>query len=309
MKNKISYLIIIFLMIFMVGINKVEAMASTLSPVSTKPNSEGICSYEILNGFYTIDFYLYDAEVVYYKRGGEKIYITDKNFYVMEDMTNAGTCKTLYADTENIAENNFILYLDPSFPNNVKDVKIYFLNDCNNKNDIFDVQTIKSNQFPANKYIIKPEKKGYNFVDWKYADSNVHRGNVFNVVHPEDTYVCPIWSEKVFDPNAIYSCGNGMLNNIPGRLPKITSTIVNVIKIAIPIAIIIFGMIDLAKGVVSQKDDEIKKGQKTFFTRLLTGVIVFFAIFIVQIVIRFVAEDSKNVLSCVDCFINNECNE
>lgn len=117
--------------------------------------------------------------------------------------------------------------------------------------------------------------------------------------------------KTIINDGDLYSCGNGMINNIPSRFVKITSTIVNVFKILIPVAIIIFGMIDLFKAIVSQKDDEIKKGQKVFFSRLIAGVIVFLVIFIVQMVVRFVSDksESANIISCVDCFISGDCEE
>ena len=44
----------------------------------------------------------------------------------------------------------------------------------------------------------------------------------------------------------------------------IISTIILAIQIAIPVLLIIFGMLDLGKAVVASKEDEIKKGQQIF---------------------------------------------
>lgn len=105
------------------------------------------------------------------------------------------------------------------------------------------------------------------------------------------------------------SCGNGTLKNIPGRLVKIINTIVTVIQIAVPVLLIILGMVDFAKAAMAQKEDEIKKGQKIFISRLITGIMIFFVIFIVKIGVRFVNDktESDTVLSCVDCFISGKC--
>jgi surface polysaccharide O-acyltransferase-like enzyme len=93
--------------------------------------------------------------------------------------------------------------------------------------------------------------------------------------------------------------------NIPIVFADITKTIINLIKIAIPVLLVIFGMLDLGKAVMAQKEDEIKKGQQTFLKRLLAAAIVFFVVFIVQFVIDIVARDEEeNIWSCADKFIN-----
>ena len=62
------------------------------------------------------------------------------------------------------------------------------------------------------------------------------------------------------------SCGATATNCggvcLPNALLSIIRIIVNIIKIGVPIILIILGMIDMGKAVASQKDDEIKKGQK-----------------------------------------------
>jgi len=108
----------------------------------------------------------------------------------------------------------------------------------------------------------------------------------------------------LFEYGTTYTCGNIGIE-FEGIFPFIVSTIVTVIKIGVPVLLIILGMFDLGKAITAQKDDEIKKGQQTFFKRLIAAAIVFLVIFIVQIVVRFIAkDDSSNISSCIDCFIN-----
>lgn len=93
---------------------------------------------------------------------------------------------------------------------------------------------------------------------------------------------------------------------IDQKITTATSTIITVIKVVVPILLVIFGSLDLVKGVIASKEDEIKKGQHVFIKRLIAGVLVFFVISIVQLVISFVAgNDKENMWSCVDCFLNN----
>jgi Na+/proline symporter len=52
--------------------------------------------------------------------------------------------------------------------------------------------------------------------------------------------------------------------------------IITIFKIAIPLVIIIYGMIDFGKAVVAEKDDDIKKSAKTLLRRAIAGIIIFF---------------------------------
>lgn len=104
-----------------------------------------------------------------------------------------------------------------------------------------------------------------------------------------------------------YTCG-GIDNFVfSGMFPYVVSTIVMIVKIVVPILLIIFGMLDLAKAVIASKEDEIKKAQMTFVKRLIAAVIVFFVVSLVQVVIRFVAgSDETNVMGCFNCFVSGE---
>lgn len=98
-----------------------------------------------------------------------------------------------------------------------------------------------------------------------------------------------------------YNCGMGF--TFDGILPNIVSYIVALIQIGVPILLIIFGMLDLGKAVMAQKEDEIKKGQQTFLKRLVAAVIVFFIVAIAKLVFSVVGIDS-GYMKCVNCFIN-----
>ena len=90
---------------------------------------------------------------------------------------------------------------------------------------------------------------------------------------------------------------------IDTKIPNTVHTIIVVIKIAVPVLLVIFGMLDLFKGIMAQKEDEIKKGQQMFIKRLITAAIVFFVISIVQLLVSFVAGD-EGIMTCASCFIN-----
>ncbi len=102
-----------------------------------------------------------------------------------------------------------------------------------------------------------------------------------------------------------YTCGSAGIE-FGGMLPNAVSLIIKAIWIIVPILLVIFGLLDLAKAVMAQKEDEIKKGQQTLIKRVIAAVIVFFVIFIVQTVVRFVSGEDDTVMSCFNCFVNGE---
>ncbi len=101
-------------------------------------------------------------------------------------------------------------------------------------------------------------------------------------------------------------CGD---TDVPYVAAQITTTVINILKIVTPIIIIIFGMIDLVKAVVAQKEDDIKKGSRTFLKRVLLGAFVFLVFVFVEVIIGLVApkNENTNMWNCVDCFVNGNC--
>ena len=101
---------------------------------------------------------------------------------------------------------------------------------------------------------------------------------------------------------------------VPNTLFNVVSTIITGIKIVVPILLIIWGMLDFTKSVVAKKEEDIKKYQKAFVSRLISVLIVFLIIFIVQLAVNLVSgvEDSANpdgttvsdIWSCSKKFIN-----
>lgn len=106
--------------------------------------------------------------------------------------------------------------------------------------------------------------------------------------------------------NVLASCGSLTFD---AKLPQTTSLLVTIVQVAVPILLIFFGMLDLGKAVIAQKEDEIKKGQQTFIKRIIAAVIVFFVVVVVKLVIGLVADDSakSGITGCIDCFISNKC--
>ncbi len=85
---------------------------------------------------------------------------------------------------------------------------------------------------------------------------------------------------------------------IPGEIAKLIRNVYVLLRAAIPVLLVIFGILDLGKAIASQKEDDIKKGQQTFLKRLMAAVIVFFVFIITQFVIKTLGHDGDDFWSC-----------
>ena len=102
---------------------------------------------------------------------------------------------------------------------------------------------------------------------------------------------------------AAVTCGDSG-TQIPGELVSVIYTIYTLIKVAVPLLLILFGMIDLGKAVISQKEDDIKKQQSLFVKRLIAAALVFFVFAIVQLLVNLV--DDGDYMSCVRDILNKK---
>lgn len=101
--------------------------------------------------------------------------------------------------------------------------------------------------------------------------------------------------------------------SIPNEIFNMTSLIIKIIKIVVPVLLIIWGMLDFAKSIVAKKEEDIKKYRSAFIGRLISAILVFLMVVIVQLVVNLmngVEEKSMDgqtigdVWSCSKKFIN-----
>lgn len=99
-------------------------------------------------------------------------------------------------------------------------------------------------------------------------------------------------------------CGGVIGTEIPGTLQNIVHYVYLGIQVVVPILLIVFGMIELAKAITAQKEDEIKKAQSSFLKKLVIAVLVFLVFTVVQLVFNFATgdleeNDKDNVWGCM----------
>ena len=114
-----------------------------------------------------------------------------------------------------------------------------------------------------------------------------------------------------FDSSNVTLC-DGVL--VPNQLFNTVALIIRIIQIAVPILLVIFGMIDFAKSVVAKSEDDVKKYRKNFTSRLVSAIVVFLVVWIVQFAVSLIStvEDKTNdqgqtisdIWSCSKKFIN-----
>ena len=94
----------------------------------------------------------------------------------------------------------------------------------------------------------------------------------------------------------------GMIDN---NLAGLIHTIIVIIKIGVPVLLIIFGMIDFGKGVIAKNEDEIKSSRKIFTKRLISAILVFFVITIIQLIVN-TMEEKKEIWQCANLILNGK---
>lgn len=97
------------------------------------------------------------------------------------------------------------------------------------------------------------------------------------------------------------------------EIGELITTIINIIKIATVIILVVMGMLDFAKSSTKGNPDEMAKSRNIFFKRCITGALVFFVISIVQFAVSLVAKatggqdpDNNNIWQCVSQLINHK---
>lgn len=105
----------------------------------------------------------------------------------------------------------------------------------------------------------------------------------------------------------LVTCGSMQIEAI---IPNLVSYVIDAIKIFVPIILIIFGMLDLAKAITSNDDKAMKEAQGKLIKRLIYGIVIFLVVAIVQTVFGVLAKadsSTSNATSCISCFINRDC--
>lgn len=75
--------------------------------------------------------------------------------------------------------------------------------------------------------------------------------------------------------------------------------VIKILQIAVPVGLILFGTLDMAKAVIAGDEKKIKEAQKPFVKRIIAAVIAFLVPWIVTAVVGFVT-NSTTYRGCWD---------
>ena len=73
-----------------------------------------------------------------------------------------------------------------------------------------------------------------------------------------------------------------------GAIISIAKTVVQILQILVPIALIVWGTIDIGKAVIAGDEKKIKEAQKPFVKRIIAAVIVFLIPWLVSVILGLV---------------------
>lgn len=88
---------------------------------------------------------------------------------------------------------------------------------------------------------------------------------------------------------------------------QLVGKVLVVFKIAIPLLLIIFGMVDLGKAVIGSKEDDIKKATNSLIRRAIAAIVIFFIPTIVGAIFGLVSGFSENeddYKVCENCLVH-----
>lgn len=91
---------------------------------------------------------------------------------------------------------------------------------------------------------------------------------------------------------------------------KYIGTVVNFIRIIVPIVIILLGVKDLYSGMTANKDEGMKKAVRTIVIRVGAGLAIFLIPGLIQFILNMVNEWSdykNNWCCCTECILNSDC--
>ena len=99
---------------------------------------------------------------------------------------------------------------------------------------------------------------------------------------------------------------------IPSIIPNLVHYLILGIQIFIPIVLIVLGMLDMGKAVMSNDEKVMKENQNKLIKRIIYAVLVFLVVALVKTVIGMVAgidsddkvADKNTITTCINSFVN-----
>ena len=96
------------------------------------------------------------------------------------------------------------------------------------------------------------------------------------------------------------------------ELMKFLNTVLTIFKIVIPVLLVIFGMIDLGKAVVSSDEKAIKSSTNSLIKKIVAAIVIFFLPTIVTAIVNLTGAKDENgdpvgSGACITCVTSGVC--
>ena len=102
----------------------------------------------------------------------------------------------------------------------------------------------------------------------------------------------------------VVSCGN--LANVPYKPLEFIGNIIKLVQILVPVVLVIFGMIDMAKAMIAHDEKQQKDAQHIFIKRIIYAVLVYFVVAMVQFLFGLLGA-GDSIMKCASCVVGGKC--
>ena len=130
-------------------------------------------------------------------------------------------------------------------------------------------------------YLANKDSNENEYTSEEYYDNfiTMDSGDIYN---PETTIECSqLFGDKSDDGEKNDVNGDGSAS-----VAYMIDSVLQYVRVIVPMLIIVLGVIDLSKAVISSKEDEMRKAQATFIKRILLGIVIFFVPLIVNVIME-----------------------
>ena len=146
----------------------------------------------------------------------------------------------------------------------------------------------------------------YDFYD-KQIEEEVPKNTIDNageIINPagpgtdtdaDDVNDVDLTSDIIFSPNTFKVCTNNQFLG-DAKLSELLHSLVNIVKVIIPIILLVFGSLDFAQAIFAQDEGSIKKAQSKFIKRLIIAVVIF----LIPSMMKTVLGLAKNIWPVID---------
>ncbi|MFI3307324.1 MAG: hypothetical protein R3Y21_02030 [Mycoplasmatota bacterium] len=117
----------------------------------------------------------------------------------------------------------------------------------------------------------------------------------------------PVLADEA-NPLGNVTCG-GISQSFPAVIPNLISLLITGVRVFVPVVLIVMGMIDFSKAVISSDEKTMSKAKTNFIRRTVIAVIIFLIVSIIIWIFQLLAPrsggemDETSIVNCINCFI------